>query len=64
MDSCYAFVGRSIIELYGSTNARYHEAIYDDDFRRAGKRCKLWQADGNFPLGIRFNEPGVRFNSG
>lgn len=64
MDSCYAFVGCSAVELYGSSNARYHEAIYDDDFRRAGKRCKLWQTDGNFPLDIRLDESGFRFNSG
>ena len=63
MDGCHAFVGCSAFELYGSTNARYHEAVYDDNFLRAGKCRKLWQADGNFPLDIRLDEPGFRFNS-
>ena len=57
MDSCYAFVGCSAVELYGPPNAGYYEAIYDDDFRRAGKCCKLWQADGDFSLEV--SSPGL-----
>lgn len=64
MDSCYPFVGCSAFKLYGSSNACYNEAIYDDDFPRVGKRRKLWQTDGNFPLDIRFHEPRLRFNCG